>query len=288
MFLRIIEIIIYLFQNKCNIYSHCFADRLPDYILLFNTFWRRIKIKDINFDKDKIKYSLLLLSERFNYNHWIYDNIQRYIGDNILEVGAGIGNITDFIIFKNKLTAIDINQDYIDYLNAKYSFRDASSFHAFNVDIQNIKSSPLTAEKFDTVICMNILEHLKDDRGAITNMSTLLEPGGRLIILVPALKALFGSMDISFEHLRRYNKDDLKSLIRDQDMEIVRLYYLNFLGLLGWFFNGRILRKKELPENQTKFFDKLVPFLGFAEKIIRPPLGQSLILVAEKKYNKTV
>lgn len=186
------------------------------------------------------------------------------------------------------MTAIDINQDYIDYLNAKYSFRESSSFHAFNVDIQNIKSSPLTAEKFDTVICMNILEHLKDDRGAITNMSTLLEPGGRLIILVPALKALYGSMDISFEHLRRYNKDDLKSLIRDQDMEIVRLYYLNFLGLLGWFFNGRILRKKELPENQTKFFDKLVPFLDFAEKMVRPPLGQSLILVAEKKYHKTV
>jgi SAM-dependent methyltransferase len=181
------------------------------------------------------------------------------------------------------LTIIDINQDYIGYLKAKYSFRDTSGFNSFNIDIQNIRSSPLTAEKFDTVICLNILEHLKNDRDAVANMSSLLEPGGRLIILVPALKALYGSMDISFEHIRRYNKRDLKSLIRNQDLEIVKFYYLNFLGLLGWFVNGRILRKKELPENQTKLFDKLVPFLGFAEKIIKPPLGQSLILIAKKK-----
>lgn len=226
---------------------------------------------------------MLLLSERFNYNHWIYDNIQDYIGDNILEVGAGIGNITDFIIFKNKLTVIDINQDYIDYLKAKYYFRDKSSFNALKVDIQNIKSSPLTAEKFDTIICLNILEHLENDRGAVENMSSLLEQGGRLIILVPALKALYGSMDISFEHLRRYNKKELISLIQEQNLKMVKLHYLNILGLLGWFFNGRLLKKKELPEKQTKLFDKLVPFLGFAEKIIKPPLGQSLILIARKK-----
>jgi SAM-dependent methyltransferase len=201
-------------------------------------------------------------------------------------VGAGIGNITDFIILKENLTVIDINQDYVDYLNAKYSFRRTSSFRLLNVDIQNVQSSPLKSEKFDTIICLNILEHLKNDRGAIENMNALLEPGGRLIILVPALRVLYGSMDISFEHIRRYNKRDLKSLILDQNLEIVKFYYLNLVGLLGWFFNGRILQKKELPKNQTKLFDKLVPFLGFAEKIIKPPWGQSLILIAQKKVTE--
>ena len=242
-----------------------------------------IKINKITIDKEKIKYSLLLLSERFNYNHWIYENIQNYIGYNILEIGAGIGNITDFIIFRNNLTVIDINQHYIDYLNSKYSFRNESNFNALNVDIQDIKSSPLASKRFDTIICLNILEHLENDRGAVENMSYLLEPGGKLIILVPALKTLYGSIDVSFEHLRRYNKKELKSLINGQNMEIVKFYYLNFLGLLGWFINGRILKKKELPEKQTKLFDELVPFLSFAEKIIIPPLGQSLILIAQKK-----
>jgi len=79
-------------------------------------------------------------------------------------------------------------------------------------------------------------------------------------------KTLYGSMDISFEHYRRYNKKDLKALIHGQNLRIVKFYYMNFLGLLGWFFNGRILKKKELPENQTKLFDTLVPFLCFAEK----------------------
>jgi SAM-dependent methyltransferase len=141
---------------------------------------------------------------------------------------------------------------------------------------------PLAARKFDTVICLNILEHLKNDLKAVQNMSSLLQPQGRLIILVPALKTLYGSMDISFEHYRRYNKKDLKALIDGQNLKIVKFYYMNFLGLLGWFFNGRILKKKELPENQTKLFDTLVPFLCFTEKVIRPPLGQSLILIAQK------
>jgi 2-polyprenyl-3-methyl-5-hydroxy-6-metoxy-1,4-benzoquinol methylase len=241
------------------------------------------KIKETIFDKDKVKHSLLLLSKRYNYNHWIYSNIQNFVGNNILEVGAGIGNITDFIMFKNKLTLIDIDQNYVDYLNAKYSFRDKANFKVCKVDIQDIGSSPLATNTYDTIICLNILEHLKNDPNAVENMSTLLQQGGRLIILVPALNILYGSMDVSFGHYRRYNKKQLKLLIKGLDLDIVKFYYLNFLGLFGWFINGRIFKNEELPENQTKLFDKLVPFLGLAEKIIKPPLGQSLILIAQKK-----
>jgi len=244
-------------------------------------------IKETIPDKDKVKHSLLLLSERYNYNHWIYNNIKNFIGNNILEVGAGIGNITDFIILRNKLTLIDIDQSYIDYLNAKYSFRDQSNFNVFQADIQNINSSPLAATMYDTIICLNILEHLENDRKAVENMISLLQPSGRLIILVPALNTLHGSMDISFGHYRRYNKKQLKMLIEGQNLDIVNFYYLNFLGLFGWFINGKIFKNKELPENQTKIFDKLVPLLGLIEKIIKPPVGQSLILIAQKKQLKT-
>jgi len=234
-------------------------------------------------DNDIIKYSLLLLSKRFNYNRWIYNNIKDFIGDNVLEVGAGIGNITDFIIFKKNLTLIDIDPNYIDYLHNKFFSRDKSGFNVFQMDIQNIASSPISEMQFDTIICLNILEHLNNDRMAVENVSSLLNRGGRLIILVPALKALYGSMDVSFEHLRRYSKKDLRLLIHEQNLEIIKLRYMNFMGLLGWFFNGRIFKKTELPEKQTKLFDRLVPTLEFAEKIMKPPLGQSLILVAQKK-----
>jgi len=243
----------------------------------------RIKINKTALDREKIKYSLLLLSERFNYNHWIYENIQNYVGNNILEVGAGIGNMTDFIIFRNKLTVIDINQNYIDYLNSKYSFRNETNFNAINADIQDIKASPIASNRYDTIICLNILEHLENDRAAVENMSSLLEPGGILIILVPALQSLYGSIDVSFEHLRRYNRKELKSLIHGQNLDIIKLYYMNFFGLLGWFVNGRVFKKKALPVKQTKLFDKLVPLFSFAEKIVKPPLGQSLILIARKK-----
>lgn len=239
-------------------------------------------IKETISDKDKVRHSLLLLSERYNYNRWIYNNIKNFIGNNILEVGAGIGNITDFIIFKDKLTLIDVDQSYVDYLSAKYSFRNQSNFNVFRVDIQNIESSPVTELKYDTVVCLNILEHLENDRKAIENMISLLQPGGRLIILVPALNILYGSMDISFGHRRRYNKKQFKLLVEGQNLDIVKFYYLNFLGLFGWYVNGKIFKNKELPEKQTKIFDKLVPFLGLIEKIVKPPLGQSLVLIAQK------
>jgi len=180
------------------------------------------------------------------------------------------------------LTLIDIDPYYVNYLKEKYACRNESNLNVFQMDIQNMDSSPLAGMTFDTIICLNILEHLKNDRRAAEHMASLLNPGGRLIILVPALKILYGSMDVSFEHFRRYNKNDLKFLIRDQNLEILKLSYMNFLGLLGWFFNGRLLKKKELPARQTKLFDKLVPWLSATEKLIRPPLGQSLILVARK------
>ncbi|HOS14180.1 MAG TPA: class I SAM-dependent methyltransferase [Smithella sp.] len=241
-----------------------------------------MNINNSNLHKEKIKYSLLLLSQRYNYNRWIYNNIQRFIGNNVLEVGAGIGNLTDFILSKNKLTLIDIHQPYVDYLKAKYSFCDSAAFTVLQTDIQNIQSSPVSGMTFDTVICLNILEHLENDRTAVENMSHLLQPKGKLIILVPALKTLYGSMDISFDHRRRYNKKDLRSLIQDQNLDVLKLYYMNFPGMIGWFVNGRVLKKQELPAGQTKLFDQLVPFFSFAENIVKPPLGQSLILIARK------
>jgi SAM-dependent methyltransferase len=236
----------------------------------------------LNFKEDKIKSSLLLLSQRYNYNRWIYESIRNFIGNDILEVGAGIGNITDFILSKNRLNLIDINEDYTNYLKCKYANQDESRLNIFQANIEHIDASPLAHMTFDTIICLNILEHLENDARAVKNMSRLLRPKGKLIILVPALQSLYGSMDAVFGHYRRYEKKGLSSIISQFDLNIVKLSYFNFLGLLGWYVNGKIFKKEGLPDTQTKIFDKLVPLLMSLERIILPPCGQSIILIAQK------
>ncbi len=236
------------------------------------------------FKDKKIKFSLEILASRYNYNHWIYNNIRNYIGQNILEVGAGIGNISDFLMFKKQITLLDVEPTYVDYLKQKYGFRKPDSLKIYNQDISAKNLGELNNRKYDTIILLNTLEHIKDEKQTMQNMAKLCVPGGKIIILVPALQSIYGSTDKAFGHYRRYNKNSLLKLIKPlADLKIKKIYYMNFLGIFGWFLNGKVLKNKYLPEKQTRIFDILVPFIGLLEKIIKPPIGQSLIAIFEKQ-----
>ncbi|MBN1493434.1 MAG: class I SAM-dependent methyltransferase [Candidatus Omnitrophica bacterium] len=227
--------------------------------------------------------ALNLLAARYNYNHWIYKNIRRFIGDNILEVGAGIGNISDFIMNKPELTLIDNDEQFVTYLKGKYHFRKAEYCKIYNADINSIENSPLQGSRFDTIICLNVLEHIKDDKKAFTNMVSLLAPQGKLLLLVPAFSFLYGEMDKTYGHVRRYDKRSLATLAASHPVMIKKSFYMNLAGVVGWFVHGKILRRKILSERQSIIFDKLVPVLSVIERMIPPPIGQSLIFIAEKQ-----
>ena len=136
--------------------------------------------------------------------------------------------------------------------------------------------------KFDTVICVNVLEHMKNDKKALENMHSVLEKKGKLILMAPAFQALYGTIDKANKHYRRYNKKQLKSLLKQCNFKIKSMAYMNLFGLLGWWYHNKFLKISVHNTKDLLLFDKLAPFLSFIEKIIPPPVGLSLIVIAEK------
>lgn len=202
------------------------------------------------------------------YNNWLLMQVSKYLKGDILEVGAGNGNFTSKLSKYGKVTAIDYDSGY---QNTSYG------------DIEKGKYFFDKDKKFDSIVCMNVLEHIKDDNKALKNMHALLGDGGRLILLVPAFACAYGTLDKELGHFRRYLKREVESKILNYKFSIINSRYLNWLGLIGWFINGKILKRKLLPENQLGIFNIIArPFL-IIEEFIRPIFGLSVLVIGEKK-----
>lgn len=211
------------------------------------------------------------------YNNWLFSLMEKYLRGEILEIGAGSGNFTQLLSDKGKVTAIDINKEYVKKLKSFKKDRAEAGFG----DIEEGKYF-FEEKKFDVALCLNVLEHIKGEERALKSMYKLLKKGGMLILLMPAHKFLFGTLDRNLGHVRRYTKKDLAEKLQLSGFKILEIKYLNGLGAFGWFINARILKKDILPESQVRLFDKISrPFL-FLEKLIKPPFGLSILAVAQK------
>jgi SAM-dependent methyltransferase len=232
--------------------------------------------------QDSLTDSLYKLKDVHNYNKWIFENISEGVGHNIIEFGCGLGNITDFLVKEgNKVTAVDINEEFVKYAAKKY---------AGNKNVKVMKMDLLKPDKkiksagYDTAILLNVLEHIKDDAGAVRNAASVLGPKGKFLVLVPALQGIYGTMDRAVGHYKRYEKAGLKKLMEDNGFEVKKIFYLNSIGVFGWFINGRILNRKDISSRQAMIFDRIIlPFIKPLERFVKPFFGQSLVVIAEKK-----
>ena len=215
--------------------------------------------------------TLEIMSKANWYNNWLLKRAGKYLKGDILEVGAGIGNFTSKLSKYGKVTAIDNDQNY---KNANYGDIEKGEYFFGN-------------KKFDSIVCMNVLEHIKDDKKALGNMFSLLKKNGKLILLVPAHEWAYGQMDKELGHFRRYSKGEVENKILNfkflsRSVTILNSHYLNWLGLVGWFINGRVLGRKIIPENQLGIFDYIArPFL-LLEKFVSPPFGISVLAIGQK------
>jgi glycosyltransferase involved in cell wall biosynthesis len=214
------------------------------------------------------------------FTKWMADTIRPYLGERVLEIGAGIGNLTSNLVPRTVYWASDINPQYLDrlqkmrqtrpYLQVKYT--DANAVETF------------PEEHFDTVICLNVMEHLQDDVQALRNIRNSLQKNGRAIVLVPNGPGLYGSLDRVLGHFRRYTREQLVDTSKQAGFQVEKLLKFNRLGAPGWWWNGRLLKRKTFGYWQIKLLNTLLPVARPLDRFLPfPHLSWIIILRADQQ-----
>ena len=230
--------------------------------------------------ENPLRDSLFIMESMQGYNHWLYSNISRYVGERVLEVGSGTGNITVFL--REKSRVVSLEPDGASVEAARRRFEGSGNIEIIPATLEEYARSQGNFDAFDTAVCINVLEHIEDDVGALICMRNHLVRGGSVVIIVPALPVLFGSLDRAFGHYRRYHRRSLQDCFEKAGLTAVQSFYMNLAGVLGWFWHSRILHQDQIDTKTSKKFDKIVPYLKKMESIIKPPVGQSLIMVGRR------
>lgn len=224
--------------------------------------------------------TLEVIAKANKFNSWMYETIRPYCHGSVLEIGSGIGNISQFFIRDGYfITLSDPNEVYLDQLKKKYTGINILSMDLvcgnFNKDHNNL------FQVFDTVVFLNVLEHIHNDELAVENCSYFLKPGGSLVVLVPAYSFLYSRIDKELGHYRRYTAKKLGALISKKNFSVKKVFYFNALGIVAWMF-GKVFGFRLIPPENMKLFNRLVPFAKFIDKIFFRKIGLSVILIAQK------
>lgn len=236
--------------------------------------WLMDNHKPAYFGKD-----LEAMSFAQNYHQWIIEEFKPYLGDRVAEVGAGTGNFTELLLENvGHITAFEPSENMYPTLSERFTS---------NKKIESVNSifEAETAKSvggFDSVIYVNVLEHIEGDRQELSIVRESLREGGRVLIFVPALSFLYSNFDKKLGHYRRYHKNDLISLVKDARFKVEEAKYFDIAGIIPWYI-AFVLLKKTLTGGNVSLYDKtIVPIMKRVEKRIVPPIGKNLLLVARK------
>jgi 2-polyprenyl-3-methyl-5-hydroxy-6-metoxy-1,4-benzoquinol methylase len=207
----------------------------------------------------------------------MFDRLRPWVGRRVLEIGSGIGNLSEFLLGSERLVLTDTREEYLERLRQRFARHR-------NVAVERLylpnEHGALAGQRFDTIICLNVLEHVDDDSGSLVAIRGMLAPGGRLVLLVPALPALYGTIDRALGHHRRYKRAGLAALLAAAGFTVAHIEYFNLAGVPGWWFAGRVLRRQMIPSGSLKLYDALVPLFRL-ERLLPWRVGQSLIAIGE-------
>ena len=212
------------------------------------------------------------------YHQWILDEFGPYLGQTVVEVGAGVGNLTTMLL-----------QTELSHL---YAFEPAANlFPSLKAKMEGLSRVSVINDYFcaahvpdaiDSVLYINVLEHIEDDREALMNTYQALRTGGHLLLFVPALEWLFSEADVEVGHYRRYNMKNISKVIDNIGFNIEKIRFFDLAGVLPWYVNF-VLLKNSFNSSSVALYDRLVvPPMQFFEKFIDPPVGKNILLIARK------
>ncbi len=254
--------------------------RARDAVLAFLAMFRYWLIDDI-YQEDAYGSNILVELEGVpRFNRWMGSVLRPYVGDRVLEIGAGIGNLTSQFIPREMYVASDINPHYLNYL-VSYSY-GKPYLEVLEVDAGKAENFAGLEEQFDTVLMINVLEHVPDEQEALHNVWSALAPGGRAVILVPQHPGLYGTLDEVLGHRERYTPERLSSGLKKAGFKVEKIFDFNRASVPGWWLNARVLKKSHFSKVQLKMVETAIPVLRRIDGIF-PWGGLSLIAVATKE-----
>jgi SAM-dependent methyltransferase len=244
----------------------------------------RFAVSDDIYREDEYGSQILArLSRAPRFNAWMADTIRPFCGNSVLEIGSGVGNLTQKLTPRSKYVVSDVNPLYLQTL-ARLRI-DRPYLQAAYCDVTDLDSFPKSQGPFDTVICLNVVEHVQDDKASLRNIRAVLAEGGRAIVLVPQGQWNFGTLDEVLGHQRRYSKQSLRKLAVECGFEVKELLEFNRIGTVGWYLNGKILRRRKFGLLQILALNALTPILRLVDQLLPVP-SLSLIAVLEHAPGK--
>jgi len=231
--------------------------------------------------QDYGRKTLETLSSFDEYAKWIYQRIHHHLGNRVMEIGCGIGNNVDHLMSNQDTEVIltDYRTDYLEDLKGAFSSRPNVEFHLY--DATQPPPTELKVNPPDTIVMLNVLEHIREDELTLSNLYDLLQPGGKLVVLVPAHQALYCRIDENLEHFRRYSMDELVDKMRAAGFQTQETFFHNAVGAAGWFVAGKIMRAGEIKSGHVQGQKILFPITKAVDKF-KPPFGLSVVCVGQK------
>ena len=209
------------------------------------------------------------------YNEWLFDRIRPFLGTRVVDAGAGIGTFTELATEAGaEVTAVEPVPEFAAILRERFKSND-------RVTVVEGTVGAVGQRRFDSIICLNVLEHIENDGATLRQFIELLAPHGRLLLLVPAHPSLYGGYDRAAGHVRRYSKQVLHERLVGAGFELETLRHVNPIGGLGWLLRVRLRPSEEWPAHAFTVFDRVVPIERYLDAL-RLPFGLSLWAVARR------
>lgn len=212
------------------------------------------------------------------FNRWMYETIRPYCHGRLLEVGSGIGNLSQcFLDDGADLVMSDLRPGYVRRLEARFPGREVCSLDLVNPRFTTDAAGHLG--RYDTVFALNVVEHIADDVLALENCRRLVRPGGTVLVLVPAYEALHNRLDVELGHFRRYTRGTLSEAFGRAGLSVSRAFHFNAVATVGWAVTGGLLARPRIPTVEATLFDRLVPAWRLVDRLLGHRVGLSVIAV---------
>lgn len=217
-------------------------------------------------------------SHQPRYRRYQFDLIAPHCGRSVLEVGAGLGEFAAQFTSLRRLVLTDVDPGAVEAMSRTFADRPEVAVRQFDVDAKLDLGEPV-----ESVVAINVLEHIDDDAGALRSLADLVTPGGSIVLWVPGYQQLYGEFDRKVGHVRRYTPATLADAVRRAGLGVELVKPVNLLGGIAWWLAVRRGGAGAPNPKLVALYDRfVVPVTRAIERVVRPPFGQSVLCVARK------